>query len=158
MSTFISAHHGTTFRRIDGEGRGPAQEGQRVTSIGLGATVEDGQDRLEGRLDVERWERFHSDLVTQEDGLRARIESEEKVLMAGDGPADLGQILEILRHFRRVFDRLEPFHKKAVLRGMVADVRVAKTRKIAVCVEWHSPWSGESPASRRVPDQKVAQA
>jgi site-specific DNA recombinase len=97
------------------------------------------EDRLAGRLDIEHWQRFHDELVAREEDLTARIQDEEAALLsAGGGSHSVGEVLEVLRDFRRVFDGLEMRDKKRLLQSLVAGVRFEKDGSVAATL--HAPW------------------
>jgi hypothetical protein len=116
------------------------------------------QDRLSGRLDLERWQRFHDDLVGREEDLAERITEEERILLsAGGGAHSVGEILEVLRDFRRVFDGLEMRERKLLLQSIVEGVLFGKGA--SATVTFHSPWAqmfaGEQPATVRGTTRKA---
>lgn len=99
------------------------------------------EDRLEGRIATAQWERFHADLVEREEKLAGEIDAAERAILAGAGGAtDIGEMLEVLRAFRKVFGGLDPREKKQVLGGMVAEVRAAKRANEDIRVILRSPW------------------
>ncbi|MHC4861791.1 MAG: hypothetical protein ACYTDY_17060, partial [Planctomycetota bacterium] len=98
------------------------------------------EDRLAGRLDVERWQRFHGELVSREEELVARIDEEERALLsAGSGAHSVGEILDVLRDFRGVFEALEMRERKLVLQSLLQGVRFGRSQTVSV--QFLAPWS-----------------
>ncbi|MHC4860112.1 MAG: recombinase zinc ribbon domain-containing protein, partial [Planctomycetota bacterium] len=106
------------------------------------------EDRLDGRVTPEQWDRFNAGLLAREEELAGRVERAEKALLAhGGGAEDVRRILGILGDFDRVFDSMDQPQRKLVLRSIVEEVRVdvdwEKPSEVRLLAPWDEMIHGE---------------